>query len=209
MFGCEPMLRYDLRVNIRRRAVLTRLGFSKRKTVLRDHEEGLLDRTIRKVIPLTEPVVVYAAFPVESYKQDVVSWGEKHSFRSEKLVRMISGSGSLLLVGATIGAQIVEEISNRIVRGSAAESSILDAAASVAVDGLLDTLADNLAGTMRRKGLELTKHRFSPGYGGLDLSAQQIIYETLDFNRAGVELTESLMLTPEKSVLAIYGIKEI
>ena len=51
--------------------------------------------------------------------------------------------------------------------------------------------------------------RFSPGYGDLPLAMQQDVMEALDCGRTvGITLTDSLLMTPSKSVTAIIGMKE-
>ena len=50
--------------------------------------------------------------------------------------------------------------------------------------------------------------RYSPGYGDWPLEAQRRLFELLDAPRkAGVSLTDSLLMVPSKSVSAIIGVK--
>ncbi len=50
--------------------------------------------------------------------------------------------------------------------------------------------------------------RFSPGYGDLELSLQKDIFKLLSPERhVGVYLGEGLLMSPSKSVTAIFGIK--
>lgn len=62
---------------------------------------------------------------------------------------------------------------------------------------------------IRREGKKLTQKRYSPGYGDLLLTNQKIIYDILNLKKLRIELTESYMLVPEKSVIAIAGIEGI
>ena len=49
--------------------------------------------------------------------------------------------------------------------------------------------------------------RFSPGYGDLKLEHQKDWFRLLDISRQiGIELTDSLLMVPTKSVTAIIGI---
>ena len=51
--------------------------------------------------------------------------------------------------------------------------------------------------------------RFSPGYGDLSLSMQRDIFRALDCTRQiGLTLNDSLIMSPSKSVTAIFGIKD-
>ena len=50
--------------------------------------------------------------------------------------------------------------------------------------------------------------RFSPGYGDLPLDFQREIFRTLDCpRRIGLSLSESLLMSPSKSVTALIGIE--
>ncbi|MBR4376039.1 MAG: methionine synthase, partial [Spirochaetia bacterium] len=48
---------------------------------------------------------------------------------------------------------------------------------------------------------------FSPGYGDFDLKNQRIFYSLLHLEQFGIHLTESYMLVPEKSVIAMTGVR--
>ena len=51
--------------------------------------------------------------------------------------------------------------------------------------------------------------RFSPGYGDLPLDFQRTLLGVLDSQRkAGISLSESLLMVPQKSVSAIVGLGE-
>ncbi|HPV30603.1 MAG TPA: methionine synthase, partial [Deltaproteobacteria bacterium] len=60
---------------------------------------------------------------------------------------------------------------------------------------------------VRREGLAITSRRFSAGYGDFELENQRIMYERLRLGEIGVEITDSCILIPEKSVTAVAGIR--
>jgi hypothetical protein len=72
---------------------------------------------------------------------------------------------------------------------------------------------DWITGFYRRRLLRemktVTKRRFSAGYGDFALENQEAIHRLLGLARLSVELTESFMLLPEKSVTAVAGILKI
>jgi len=61
--------------------------------------------------------------------------------------------------------------------------------------------------SLRRENRRLLGKRYSAGYGDLFLETQKVIYGLLQLDRIGIEITESCMLIPEKSVTAITGIE--
>ena len=51
------------------------------------------------------------------------------------------------------------------------------------------------------------KYRFSPGYGGLDISSQADFFKLLPMTKQmGVSLSESFLMTPTKTVTAFIGV---
>ena len=59
-----------------------------------------------------------------------------------------------------------------------------------------------------RDGL-YTRPRFSPGYGDLPLDLQKDISRILNMPKEiGVSLTQTLLMTPSKSVTALIGLSE-
>jgi cobalamin-dependent methionine synthase I len=49
--------------------------------------------------------------------------------------------------------------------------------------------------------------RFSPGYGDFVLENQKIFFDLLEMREAGISLSKTFQLIPEKTVTAITGLK--
>jgi cobalamin-dependent methionine synthase I len=75
----------------------------------------------------------------------------------------------------------------------------------------VESLCDAFEGYLKERlgeGIAL-RPRFSPGYGDLSLEFQREVFTLLDCPRSlGISLSESLLMTPEKSVTALIGIKK-
>ena len=70
----------------------------------------------------------------------------------------------------------------------------------------IESLCEALCGQFKTEYGKVTA-RFSAGYGDFPLSAQQDIFRLLDCPKhIGVSLTDSLLMTPTKSVTAFVGI---
>ena len=124
---------------------------------------------------------------------------------SADLRRHLEGCGEILLFACTAGA----EMDRRIARAkllSPAKGLLMHAIGAQQVEGACDRLCAQLAKMFPDKQLT---DRFSPGYGDLPLSMQRDVMEALDCGRTvGITLTDSLLMTPSKSVTAIIGMKE-
>ena len=105
----------------------------------------------------------------------------------------------MYLFAATIGFEVERQI-NKYFISDKTLAVILDSAATAAIESYCDELCDNLEG-------ELTS-RFSCGYGDFDISHQKMICQTLDTQKSiGLFTSPSYMLSPQKSVTALIGIK--
>lgn len=124
---------------------------------------------------------------------------------SKDLGRCLEGCEGILLFACTAGA----EMDRRITRAkmiSPAKALLMHAIGAQQVEGACDRLCRGLSELF--PDCRLTD-RYSPGYGDLPLAVQKDVFAALDCERTiGVTLTESLLMTPSKSVTAIIGMKE-
>ena len=111
----------------------------------------------------------------------------------------LEGCDEAYLFAATIGFEVERQINKYFIKDRTI-AVILDAAATAAIESYCDELCDELPG-------EITS-RFSCGYGDFDISHQKIICQVLDTQRnIGVFTNSSYMLSPQKSVTAVIGVK--
>ena len=123
---------------------------------------------------------------------------------SRDLKQHLEGCGEILLFACTAGA----ETDRRIARAkllSPAKGLLMHAIGAQQVEGGCDRLCERLV--RQFPDCQLTD-RFSPGYGDLTLEMQRDVMAALDCGRTvGITLTDSLLMTPSKSVTAIIGMK--
>ena len=119
------------------------------------------------------------------------------------LSRHLEGCRRAIVFAATTG-MAAELQRRRAAVVSPARALVLEAVGTAAVECFCDELgrrwAKEFAGCPLRT-------RFSPGYGDLPLAVQKPLLRCLDSGRkAGITLTDSLLMIPQKSVSAIIGI---
>lgn len=121
---------------------------------------------------------------------------------SEMLSRTLAGATRALAVAATVGPMI-DRLILRYSRLSPARALLLQALGTERIETTLDILC---AGLAAEYGCPLTPRK-SPGYGDLPLSLQRDFFALLTpEHRIGLTLTDSLLMTPSKSVTAFIGI---
>lgn len=119
------------------------------------------------------------------------------------LAKNMAGCGRAILFAATIGTE-TELQRKRAAVTSPSRALVLDAIGTAAIESFCNALCD---GWSREFDGSFLRPRFSPGYGDLPLALQRPLLSCLDSGRkAGIYLTEALLMVPQKSVTAIVGI---
>ena len=124
---------------------------------------------------------------------------------SASLGRFLSSSSKALIMGITAGSAVTELIDKYQIENMT-KAVVLDAAAGEIVDAGFDYIVSLLNRELARESGRLLSKRFSPGYGDLTLNAQGDFFRLLDMEKLGVTLTDSFILKPRKSVIAITEI---
>ena len=165
----------------------------------------LLQELIRDCMPIFRYDVCYRRFPLE--------WNETDSlpvlpFTSESraLARCLQGSREAVMMAATIGIEADRRIA-RYERTDPTKALLLQAMGAERVETLCDLFCNEICREEAAAGNEITP-RFSPGYGDLPLETQREFVRLLDCSRQiGISLNASLLMSPTKSVTAIFGIR--
>ncbi|WP_283607978.1 vitamin B12 dependent-methionine synthase activation domain-containing protein [Faecalispora anaeroviscerum] len=122
---------------------------------------------------------------------------------SKNLAKNLAGCDRAILFAATTGME-AEIQRKRAAVISPAQALVLDAIGTAAIECFCDALCDRWRKEFTGSFL---RPRFSPGYGDLPLALQKPLLECLDSSRtAGINLTDALLMIPQKSVSAIVGI---
>ncbi|HHV60509.1 MAG TPA: methionine synthase [Clostridiaceae bacterium] len=199
---------YNIPVVPEKKLILSRLGFRSGTTVLSEKDESVLEKAIRDGLMLCEPKAAFRVLEIVERDDDKILLEGNIALHSSKLSALLKQSQKALIMAGTAGSKIVDRIRYEIEKRDTAYGAMLDAVASETADAILGWLMGYMEKNLLHKGLKLTRHRYSAGYGDLPLGSQRIFYDILNLDKLGIELTESFMLVPEKSVTAICGIEQ-
>ena len=177
--------------------ILKYLGF--RGQELTEEIAGQIRRCTDEVLAAATPRLTYRHAPLE----DGAVLGV--TFAGNDIPRMLEPCEEVVLFGATLGPG-VERLMMRYEVVNAADSVIMDACASTAIENICNNFESDMRSAVEAEGRYLTD-RFSPGYGDLPIAEQPKIFALLDMTRRiGVSLTPTTIMVPRKSVTAIMGI---
>jgi hypothetical protein len=110
-----------------------------------------------------------------------------------------SGMKALAFCICTIGGRLEEATKASLSPGDLLESLFLDAAGVAFLEALSTRAYETLQQHAQEHHLQ-AGCRFGPGYGGVELSSQERLFELVDASLIGVGLNESCVMRPSKSL---------
>ena len=168
-----------------------------------------MDETIREVFSEVVSELQGAFSYQVCYRRMEVTWEDGMprfplQTQSKDLAKCLQGSREVILFAATVGLEIDRHIA-KYQRFSPTKALLMQAYGAERVETLCNAFCEEMRRLAESEGLQCTA-RFSPGYGDLPLETQRDVFRLLDCNRKiGISLNESLLMTPSKSVTAIFG----
>lgn len=144
----------------------------------------------------------YQTLPL-AIEGDVCNFG-LFNLTSKGLAAALSGCKKAVVFAATVGVGI-DRLILRHSRLSPARAVLLQAIGAERIEALCDAVCAHAAA---EEGCYATP-RFSPGYGDLPLSAQRMLFAVLKCEKhLGICLNDSLLMSPTKSVTAVFGLTD-
>ena len=170
----------------------------------KDFDEKLIVDACLDARLLADPRGVWQIYDYDAEKQEVKS-DPPFIIEGKKIGKHLEACDKVILLSATVGDEIEEEVTKRFADGAYAMSVLLDAAATTAVEQIADGMEKAIKPQMAAKGYAM-RWRFSPGYGDWPLEQQPELVRTAHASEIGVSLSASKMLVPRKSITAIIGL---
>lgn len=180
------------------------LGYGRAEVPVNDR--ALIDDCLKRVRKVMAGKACYSRFPVicRENGQIRMPYGE---IISRHLARNLQGCDEIYIFAATIGAAF-DRMLVRTRLTSMAEAAVLQACGAAAIEAVCNALNEKLEKEAEAEGRSLCK-RYSPGYGDLALDNQKGVFEVLNPPKyIGLSLMDTMIMSPEKSVTAIIGIRQ-
>ena len=160
----------------------------------------LCEVAYKELCKVITPKYIYKEYEFTRTNNGIIIDGIE--FKSTKLLSHLKDSTSIVLFGATIGVG-ADTLVRKYSVTDAAMTSIVHCVGASMVENLCDQACEELKNTIKGEH----KYRFSPGYGGLDISSQADFFKLLPMTKQlGVTLSENFLMTPTKTVTAFIGV---
>lgn len=158
-----------------------------------------------KILKEVKPRYTYKCFDIEQEEEGVRVSGTALFLKGKSIKEHLRGCKKAVLMCATLSSDIDRAIRVAEHRDML-NAFVMDCLASVAVEQLCDKIEVQIKEDFPE--YEMT-WRFGVGYGDLPLSLQRDFLNVLNAQKlVGLNVTESCILTPRKSVTAIIGLSE-
>ena len=192
------------KIELNRNEIYRYLGYKNSKPD--DNIKKLIDHVIIEAYELISYKACYNKFPIK-INDNKIDLGFT-TVKSENLLKNLKDCDEIILFGATIGAEF-DRLLNKYSKLSPSSAVVLNAIGTASIEAWCNILS-NIFKATEEKNNRFLRPRFSPGYGDLSIEIQKDIFNVLNCNKnIGLSLTDSLIMTPSKSVTAIIGISKI
>lgn len=197
----------DIKLNIDREEVLRYQGYSKKK-VKKPNQDVLriTEEEINRGYNLFKSQGIYSLIEIIGLtSKGKINLENELVFRFPKsTIDQLNGANYLLIGVVTIGDFLEKKVSELFSQGEYPRALALDAVGTVAVEDFSRRVRKLARQEAKEQNFKTSRH-FSPGYGGWEVSQQEIIFKNIPANNIGVELTKGCMMLPQKSLSWVIG----
>lgn len=169
-----------------------------------DFDEEIIDNACELARLVIKPTGIWEIYDYDS-KTQTVATTPPFKLQGNAIGKHLNGCTKVILLAATVGIDIENEITSLFKEGKYSLSLMLDAAATTAVEQNADLMEKAIKNHVSKQGYNM-KWRFSPGYGDWPIEQQHEMLYMAKGDEIGISITESLMLEPRKSITAIIGL---
>ena len=190
--------------HIERKNVIRRLGGRKGQGFSRSLRVKL-QNSMRKLYKLINPRLFYLEKRIKLIDKGCIHLKGGTVFKSPKLSRMLRDCDEVICFITTLGGEIDSEINSIMREGHLSEAYVIDALGSVAVESVAEKFHQYMETRCREEDKAVTL-RFSPGYCDWPIIEQKKLFGLFDSDSTGVQLQDSCLMMPRKSISAVFGL---
>ncbi len=169
--------------------------------------DNLIDDVLEELPQHSKPAGAFVILPEirVDQKKGLIRSGER-IFHTDKVVsRMLRKAEQAALFVTTAGAGIELWFRELTLQGDSIKSYLVDIAGSNVADRVAEKVQEKIEQQAELQALKTT-HRYSPGYCNWPVSDQPALFSFFPRKPCGIELTESCLMKPVKSISGIIGI---
>ena len=154
---------------------------------------------------LLSPAVTCTVLPVRDFRHQTVVLDGQMTFEGPLVARALAGATQVALAVCTIGAALEQRSAALFAAGDMLRALALDGAGNAAVGQLSMAVMARIREAASARGLG-SGMRASPGQEGWPIQQQRVLFGLVPAGEISVQLTESCLMLPRKSVSFVVGV---
>lgn len=154
---------------------------------------------------LVRPAAIWDSFPIREFRHERLVMANGVAIGGGPVGAVVAGAHELVIGVCTVGDEISARISAYQCNGQRLRSLFLDDLGSWAVDQVRQQLCRTVEADAAARGWRASP-ALSPGESEWSVADQAVIFRLLDTRPIGVTLSESLVMSPIKSLSLIIGV---
>jgi hypothetical protein len=167
--------------------------------------EKKIDKCIAGVEKKIQPKVLYTTKKIRKIEGGTLVLEGDIKLKSARLSKTLGKCDRVTFFLATIGKRVDDVIRTSMRKKRLSDAYIYDAIGSAAVEATVDEFQNRMDSKVREKNRSTTL-RFSPGYCDWKIKEQKKLFSVLENDLIDVDLNESCLMAPRKSVSGVFGI---
>jgi hypothetical protein len=178
-----------------------------------DHAEniGIVSESISEILNIGESLfdircgyLITDSILLDEENNRLLSHGQWFN-TNKTLTRQLRKSEKAAWFVCTAGDNISHYSRELMENGSLVKGYVVDVLANAAIEAAMDKIQLYLKSELLKAGLKIT-NRYSPGFCDWDISEQKKLFEVFPKGFLDIELTDSCLMIPMKSISGIIGI---
>jgi len=151
------------------------------------------------------PKAIFQDYEIEKIEGDSVYFKSANIFNGSNISKILKGSKIAFIFICTLGIDTDQIIAETSKSGDTLSTIIMD---SITTE-LLFVLGEHVSKIIKKEGLKeigwASTCQYSPGQYRWTIEEQKEMFSMVDGNKIGVELNNSCLMIPFKSISGVYG----
>jgi len=164
-----------------------------------------IDKHISGLKKTIRPKVLYTTKKIRKIEGGTLTLEGGIKLKSARISKTLGKCDRITFFLATIGEQVDDVINTSMNKKNLSDAYIYDAIGSAAVEATVEDFQNRMDSKVKEKN-QRTTLRFSPGYCDWKINEQKKVFSVLENDLINVDLNESYLMAPRKSVSGVFGI---
>jgi len=191
-----------------RKVVYARLGAETDMRTISGKVRKNVDRAYENLMEISSPSIFYTSEDITCIENNRIEIANNIHLKSRKLAKTVRECNELISFVGTLGEDVDKAIATTMKKGRVSDAFIMDAVASSFMEHIIQMFWQEKGTALQKKENRYATVRFSPGYCDWPVTGQKKLFKVLSENPIKVMLSESMLMSPRKSVSGVFGISE-